>query len=102
MSVLAKLASLVCLGFFKSIFTLSGFNIIASFDNFLYFINSDACLTFSLFFASMSLSREEERREMSPEDVLLFDRGLRPTSKYGDSFDSDSFIIWLSFDSFGE
>ena len=50
----------------------------------------------------MSLSREEERREMSPEDVLLFDRGLRPTSKYGDSFDSDSFIIWLSFDSFGE
>ena len=51
MSVLAKLASLVCLGFFKSIFTLSGFNIIASFDNFLYFINSDACLTFSLFFS---------------------------------------------------
>lgn len=97
MSVLAKLASLACLGFFKSTFTL-----ITSFDCFLYFIKSEACFIFSLLNCKMSLSSEEERREMLPDDVLLFDRGLRPTSKYGDSFYRESFIIWLSFDSFGE
>ena len=88
MSVLAKLASLACLGFFKSTFTL-----ITSFDYFLYLISSEACFIFSLFFAKMSLSNEDERREISPEDVLLFDRALRPTSKYGDSFERESFII---------